>query len=1106
MLIYCIVEKNKYVMEKMKNINKILLLLLVLFFSLSVYGKSRFRKIVRQDACEKYYQRATRANDMKTRLNYLKQAMTHAKTKDQEIKILIEEAYTLNKLGSKELAMMTIDDALSKRFSTRLKNQLLVAKIVLSKKQDIKDEKLVLIAEKLIFQREFQDNYYLYSYIANHYMIKKQYQKAFDAYKRLERRSKRNSSIYHIALIKQVYIAGCYLARIQDVKILVRKMERSKASSDRLGEFYYYVGIAFRVANDTKQAMKYFNKGILTRSQTYTCLAYIEKGKLFKTMKKPVEALKNLASAQRLASRSTHYYGIGIAAAEIHIESKNYDEAMSVLKKALKNIDNKKYPFHEAALLLKTANVNFDLGKKNLAAGQYKKIAKNLSFPARIRNMASRQYYLRSNNKIVTKLKNIDELIRSRDYEAALTVAKSAAAKLKSGSPFYYSAILKQIYILTRMRKNSEALSLLESVRVSSLPKNSRRLYYSYKVQCHAALEQPEETIAAYREYIQYDKRAELLLANYLKKTKHPKEALEIYEKIFNDKNTKSDQKAIAIYNSVELLSEIGKHKEALALMKKLYKIPECSKFHVASAKLLSAGILMSQGKLSKARRACYYAKRGFEAVINSKESSSTDIRKSLDKWTECDISLMEKSSHTYKTKEGSFILETNLPNNEKLKITYMVPVDSDGEPLPSAHNVVFYAPYAGDNAPLKKDTAKYFAKKLGFTVFSFNMDLDLSFANDKQKFYIYNESGWHDIVFEAQQKLTKDFKLSPNKLLVVGQSSGGSMAHQLATSHPDKIDAVAMIGGGSYSLVDKNSTVAWLTLNTWGDVFVLAAKKFKKQAQSAGIQVLCGETPFSLKKKSDRYAHHEAGPFAWKLMQAFIRDVAALREKNNGIMPIAENWPQTETINNEKLFLPSEEFASLWKKIPHEGTAILANKEDDSYITVMPPSGHARAVVLFVHDPSFYDSTNLMDNLYFLAKQKNIAVAVKVSDNHFETLEKIQNTLETVLENEKWKNLRVYVLGSGDGGRLAAIAALSNNNPRISKITTFNSEYRWPFIELSPIKYRRKSRIPLTMLADNEDSIIKTKSRRTKPVLIKSNGTKFGKWWFYLLDQATKK
>jgi tetratricopeptide (TPR) repeat protein len=1091
----------------MKNIKKILLCVAVLSLSLPVPAK-RLRKMVKRDKCERYYRAAMRTTDLNQRMRYLKDAMAHAKSKDQKVKILVREAYTHHSLRSKELALMTIEKGLNLRsLNSRLKDKLMSAKISLSYWHGIKDEKLALAAQKLIYDRDYRNAYTLYFYIARQYIIKKQYQKAFDLYKTLERRAARDSRAYHMALIQQVSIAGQYLKQIQNVGTIIRKMKRSDAPSDLLSQFYYCAGRAYSTANNTKQAMKYFDKSIDTHSRYYTCLSFIEKGKLLKKLNKPDEALKHFTHAQGIAKHSHRHYLAAISIANIHRETNNHDEAMNALKKGLKGIDDKKYPYYEAKLLLKIASINVERKKYKSAARQFKKISENFKFSEGIRNHALKKFYLHSNTKIVKMLRIADGLLKSREYEAALKEAKSATDKSTPGSHFHYSAILKQIYILLRMQKPAEALSLFNSINLTSMSKSTLSRYFSYKVQIYTALDQPDDVIAAYNEYIPYNKGAKLSLANYLQKIKRPEQALEIYTKIFKDAKASSSQKISAMYKSIELLKNIGKYSEALSLIAKLCKIPECSKFHVASAKFLTAKILVKQGKYRKARRACSVAKRKFEAIIDSPKSSKSDIHRALDKWTECDVSSMDKSSTpTYKIKEGSFILETNLPNNENLKITYIVPVDSQGKPLPSAHNVVFHAPYAGEKNPLNSPHRRCFSEKLGFTSFSFNMKLDLSFRNDKQKFYIYNESGWHDIVFTAQQKLLNDFNLAPSKLLVVGQSSGGTMGQQLASAHPNKIDAVAATGGDSCTSVQSRSKVAWLVLNTWGDYYICDAKKLKMQAKSIGIQVLCGETPFILKNKDGTHAHHSASPFAWKLMHTFIRDVVALREKNNGVMPLAEKWPVEETINNEKQFLPSEKFASLWKKLPHESTSILANKADDSHIIVMPPSGRARAVILFVHDSSFYNSTHLMDNLYFLAKQNNIAIAVKVSDNHFKTLKKIKGVLKLILKKKKWRNLYVYVLGSGDGGRLVAAAALSNNNPRIKRITTFNSKYRWPFEKLSPVRYRRKSRILLRMLADNEEYLIKTKSRRTKPVLIKSSGKKFGKWWFYLLAQASKK
>lgn len=969
----------------MKNINKILLCIAVLSFSLPVSAK-RLRKMVKMDECERYYRAAMRTKDLNLRMRYLRDAMSHARSKDQKVKILVREAYTHHSQGNKDLAFMTIEKGLSLRsLNSRLEDQLMVAKIHLSQWHGKKDEKLALAAQKLIYNSDYRNSYTLYFYIARQYITKKQYQKAFNLYKKLERRAKKDSRAYHMALIQQVSIAGRYLKQIQNVGTIIRKMERSKAPSDLLAQFYYYTGSAYRIANKPEQAIKYFDKSIDTHSQYYTCLSFIEKGKLLKKMNKPDEALKHFIHAQGIAKHSHRHYLAAISIADIHRESNNYDEAMNALKRGLRGIDDKKYPYYEAKLLLKIADINVERKKYKAAARQFKKISENFKFSEGIRNLALKKFYLHSNTKIVKMLRTADELLKSREYESALKEARNATDKSTPGSHFHYSAILKQINILLRMQKPAEALSLFNSIQLTSMSKSTLRLYFSYKVRIYTALDQPEDVIAAYKEYIPYNKGAELSLASYLQKIKRPEQALEIYTKIFKDTKTSSSQKISAMYKSIELLKNIRKYSKALSLIAKLCKIPECSKFYVASAKFLTAEILVKQGKYRNARRACSVAKRKFEAIIDSASSSKSDIRRALDKWIECDVSSMDRtSSPTYKIKEGSFILKTNLPNNENLKITYMVPVDSEGKPLPSANNVVFHAPFAGEKIPLNSPHRRYFSEKLGFTSFSFNMKLDIRYLYC----YVFNDSGWHDIVFIAQQKLLNNFNLKPSKLLVVGQSSGGTMGQQLASVHPDKIDAVAMIGGGTFNPIKKNSKVAWLALSTWGDWYTPEGNELEKQAQSVGVQVLRGKTPGILKNKGNRFAHHSASPYAWKLMQEFIKGVAELREKNNGVMPLSKEWPIKQTVYNENKFLPSKEFASLWNKLPHEGTAIFEHKDNNSHIVVFPPSGRfARAIVLFVHDPLFYESTHLMDNLnyknevlYFFIREDVIVI---VGDGH---------------------------------------------------------------------------------------------------------------------------
>jgi tetratricopeptide (TPR) repeat protein len=704
-----------------------------------------------------------------------------------------------------------------------------------------------------------------------------------------------------------------------------------------------------------------------------------------------------------------------------------------------------------------------------------------------------------------------------KEYDKLLDAAFKLTVIAIPGSPMFYLGKKHQMTALINKGDYSKALSVYTGAEIDKMNPDMKSDYYNSIAGIYRMQKDYASAAAAYEKAGDASNSPNAIAGNINAAGMYAlfesnDDTLRIYAEVFNNQKAQPMQRVISIYKSAELLDKTGKYAEALEMIDKIATIPDFSKIYWGSAKILAGKILAGQGNIDEARLACNAAQRCFESVISSPGSSETDIGSALNGLAECDISLIDRlSSETVNInmKEGDFMLSTNLPGNEDLKISYIVPVDSRGEPLPSANNIVFYAPYAGETNPLRNPLLRYFSEQLGFTVFSLNIKLELSYIGDRQKYYIFNESGWHETVFAAQKQLISNFNLNPCKLLVVGVSAGGSMAQLLGVHYPDKIDAIAMIGGHFFEPVDKDSKTVWLALNTWGCPNTPDTMQFEEQAVSKGIQVLRGETPSVLKNKGDRFAHHSPSPFAWKLMQAFIRDVAALRENNKGIVPPVEQWPILSAVNLEKQYLPSEEFASLWNQLPHDATLMLETEEENAifqeYITLNPSSGSARGIVFFVHDPSFYESTHLMDNLYYLAKKDLIAVSIKMDDDYFMTLEKIKRTLGFILRNDKWKCLPVYVVGSGSGGVLASVAALENGSARIKRITTLNSEYVWPVDRLSISKYRNKNQIQLRMLWDNSDFSPPPSNPNTESVLFKSKGACFGKWWFYLLAKAAE-
>ena len=457
--------------------------------------------------------------------------------------------------------------------------------------------------------------------------------------------------------------------------------------------------------------------------------------------------------------------------------------------------------------------------------------------------------------------------------------------------------------------------------------------------------------------------------------------------------------------------------------------------------------------------------------------------------------------------KEGEFTLKVNRPLNDETIVRYIVPVDASGKPLPSASNIVFYAPYNGDAGRIKEGLwpwHRHFAETLGFTVFSLTIEANTDIVNDHEQYYIYKEAGWFEIILKIQERLTNEFKLTPKPLLIVGQSSGGSMAQQMAVAYPDKIDAVAWCGGATYDQVGANSNVAWLAISTWGCYGVPTTRQFKKQAASAGKQVLRGEAPPDWKTVGGTYFHHAASDTTCKLMQTFIRDIVKLREQNNGKVPPPEKWPVVADICGERRYFPSEEFAALWQQLPHAVTKQLEGEYSPAEeFAAFPHSDKADRIVLYAGETES-EVILPMDNLYFLANESTIPLSFKLSNDYLNDFERIKKALNNIIAKEEWKNLPVYVIGTGTGGQILASAALTNGSKRIVRITTFNSDYEHPFEQLSIAAHRKGSNIPLKMYLEKSKASPDTTMPNTN--IVKVNAAELtGTKWFTLLAAAIR-
>ncbi|MFH1824125.1 MAG: hypothetical protein ABH873_02720 [Candidatus Firestonebacteria bacterium] len=355
-----------------------------------------------------------------------------------------------------------------------------------------------------------------------------------------------------------------------------------------------------------------------------------------------------------------------------------------------------------------------------------------------------------------------------------------------------------------------------------------------------------------------------------------------------------------------------------------------------------------------------------------------------------------------------------------------------------SANNIVFCAPYVGETEFFKRGFNNYFVGKLGCTVFTFEYKYKSEDTRNRQKWYYYKESGWHDFIFKVQEKLIEDYGLEKRKLLIVGESGGGSMGQQMGIYNSDKVDAVASIGGEKYDRPKERSNVTWLMINTWGDKVTEANDEFSGQSSAIGMQVIRALTPPDWSKKTDKQYRHIPGKKAEELIFEFIKGIIDLRDNNNGVLPEVEKWPESrKETENKHIFFPSKSFQKLMETLPQD--EIMTMIDGDFWkINVCEFNKESGDIIVFIHDPDF-DSTEAMDDVYYLSEQGLTVFATPVYGECETDRPRIKKVIETALQSGKKRNKKIKIIGMLESGYLCLEEASSLNDGNIDRVTIIN-------------------------------------------------------------------
>jgi hypothetical protein len=345
------------------------------------------------------------------------------------------------------------------------------------------------------------------------------------------------------------------------------------------------------------------------------------------------------------------------------------------------------------------------------------------------------------------------------------------------------------------------------------------------------------------------------------------------------------------------------------------------------------------------------------------------------------------------------------------LTVLARVPVEGSGRPLPSAANMVFYAPFLEQGQAMLTNTwLRALPEEHGLTVFSFHIRTGA--YRDRDKYFVYPESGWFEDIFAVQRQLEEKYKLPHRPLLIAGESAGASLAEQLAVKYPDRIGGIAMVGGSRFDELKDPTPFPWLILNTVNDSGAAKNIGLAHQVAARGGNALYFRTPPTSGHRGDYTFDHSPSDDAYRLMTRFLVDVADWRTRKPDFKasvdwplytdfgvhdtirtrPGEPVWSRTgisiyslgDVVRNalpdlstfsptvtERGWLPSSDFANVWQRIPVMLAQTSLWPDAKLRVFTMQPTSPPRGAILYVHSfKSDSDWKTFQANIYGLVEE----------------------------------------------------------------------------------------------------------------------------------------
>lgn len=400
----------------------------------------------------------------------------------------------------------------------------------------------------------------------------------------------------------------------------------------------------------------------------------------------------------------------------------------------------------------------------------------------------------------------------------------------------------------------------------------------------------------------------------------------------------------------------------------------------------------------------------------------------------------------------GKGRMRINLPQNHIIDVHFVIPCQArTGQPLESASTMLFWAPYLGEERSIREGGlhawALDYARQCGWTVFTFTVEGGGKKDGVPESYYIYPESGWHDVVFAVKAALEVRYGLAPKALLVAGESAGGSLAEHLPVSHPNYIAAAAWSGGTTYRALPESDAAVFF-LNNWGCYGVSSSHRLYAESVENGREVLWTEIPPNAGAKS--LNHHTPSQLTAQLKQSFLRGAMALADSVTGKVSPPSEWPCEYTMPDGHVAkLPSEEFLRLWERLPHRLNAAVLTQQRNGFVAATEPVSHPeKAAILFYTD---IGEPFLQDGVHALC-QKNYAVYVVICDDHHEqACTDGAAALAAIRRDPNLSALPLAILGNNDAASAALQLASRVPSTELSGVFLFQPEFL-PSVAMPPL------------------------------------------------------